>query len=396
MKTPNLFSEATHELSHSAFLSWLFQSARAEGSGLRHDCAQRLFDLVTGPSATNPLSINRVEREYALQGTGRIDLLVEVQVNVTTYLWGIETKLRSGKDTKQLRRYKKGLEQEANSHGVNDTHLSLYSTRHIVRGPPENIYSLIRREDVLGVLESLLQPGNRDNHGEWLLEEYRDWLRAEQRIYDRWSDPKNWSMFVGGSEEITKSSIAEIVHYKFFTHTIAQSNLERLTWGTNSGGQPWTQFKITHPYTKDSVSEAEAQTMGTLFYRMDLRARKGQKYPYLEIRQYTESPTDKWLDEKKTIGSAIKELMTDAVSIVLSDHNSPKDSFVTDPPYASASYRETALCGFHFHDGTQPTLATLTEVFPIIHDKFTALLKQRSTKRDSLGNKLAYFVDRLA
>lgn len=386
MDNPNLFDESTHELSHSAFLSWLYRSAMADPDGLPYKCATQLFQAARPSEPVDEISITSVEKEHALPEAGRIDLLVTVEIGNSNVLWGIETKRRSKIDEGQLKRYEMGLQRQAESEGYDDVILTLYTTRHVVRGLLAGRFSLVKREDVLKVFQQILGSVNPDHRNVWLLSEYRDWLHAEQQIYDRWSDQHTWSHFVEGAPEITDPRIAEIVHYRFFVDTIAKDNIEQLYWGTNSGGQPWIQYKITHPLDKAQLGEAAARTKGTLFYRMDLRSRNGRPYPYLEIRQYTETPGDELLPRKRQVGEAIRRSMTEAVFSVLEDHSLPMTSFVKEPPYTSASYRETALCGFHFLKDSQPDLAALAEVFPNIHEKFILLLKKNRT--DSVGEEL--------
>lgn len=400
---PNLFEDATYELSHSAFLAWLFSKAKGDSSSVFGACATGLFRAGTD-QPTSDLRVESVHREFTLPEKGKIDLMVRGKADDSRIIWGIETKLGSQATDQQLSKYREGLEQCATEDnlGPERTFLTLYSTRHIVRGHDRSKWlAPIRRDDAIAVLREVLQ-GDRSNDT-WLVEHYLDWLIHQAEQFDPWTEPDSWASYTAGEEAVADPRKSEIVQYRFMRETVATDQLDHLSWGT-SRGRPWTQFKVTE-YDRDAREEESeiAKVAGRLLYRMDNRTKNGSPYPYLELRQYTLKPERKDLiQEKKKVAEALRTLFTEAANQVLESATSPSmdleaddSSYVESCPYSSVKYRETAISGFHFFEGRHPDLSELCDLFPAIHSQFIQKLESDRINEFSVSDELKYLGERV-
>lgn len=400
---PNLFEDATYELSHSAFLAWLFKKAKRAPASVFGDFASHLFRAGTDEPSPS-FRVKAVHREHPLPVGGQIDLLLHGRTDSKSVIWGIETKRGSQASEEQLSRYSKGLSQYAVDHESGDSkcYLTLYSTRHIVRGfnPTDRPRSILR-DDVIEVLQDLLPDNCRGDL--WLLEHYLAWLVKQADLYQPWADPGSWSSYVAGDDAVTSPRISEIVQYCFMSETVAEPLSEHFSWGTSSG-RPWTQVEITRDDSKAREQEARiAKTAGRLLYRMDNRRKNHEPYPYLELRQYTLEPDrNELIKEKKGIAEALRTLFTEAVAQVLESATpAPMDlaaddsSYVSPCPYSRVKDRETALSGFHFFEGRHPDLSELCNLFPAIHSQFTQMLESDRVNEFSVSDELSYLGERV-
>jgi len=376
LSKPNLFESATRELSHGAFVHWVLESAASEKEP-GGPYSLLAVGLLSGAVPHEPVHVTGVAREYPLpKKTGRIDLLAVVCEGNRKILWGVETKLRSTTQLEQLHRYHQGLES-LREHGalgqdqLDEARLTLYSTRHIQRVRVPDPYLSVDREAVRKALEKI--ESRFDGPSDWLVHHYAEWLNAMHVTYDPWFEPGRWDLYVGGraDERQWNDRVAEIVQHQFFVVVFGDAVLDRLFSGRNRGGAPFTQLRLTR---KECGGTSYNRTVGKLFYRLDTRRKGKERYPYLELRHYTETTKPSELKTKEYFGQYLRDQFTRAVETVLIPSGS--SSFVDNCSGGSAKTRETALCGFHFHAGAMPSLASLAETFLDVHRDFERRILQ--------------------
>ncbi len=199
MKTPNLFTFATSELSQDAFFGWFISWAQPNFREIDlelNDSALQLLKLIFKSCDKKFPSLDSVK---VLKQHHKIDLLVIVN---NKYYIIIEDKTKSKNHSNQLKRYfesirsKEGIREEDILKIYLKTHEQ--SNYHQIR---EEGYEPIKRENILSILDSC-KTSNQ------ILIDYREYLRTLELSYTQYKyivkSTKKWdaAVWVGLFQEI--------------------------------------------------------------------------------------------------------------------------------------------------------------------------------------------------
>lgn len=155
-KTPNLFQWATSELSQDAFLCWFIDWTHPAYKGvntLLTDSATSFINLMTNGKIKSIDSLT-IKRQFK-----SIDIVIVIN---DKHVLLIEDKVHSKEHGNQLSRYKKLLENEYSDKMIYPIYLKT-GDQSRYKSANDNGYKIIRRKDLLDVLEKGIQSGISDS-----------------------------------------------------------------------------------------------------------------------------------------------------------------------------------------------------------------------------------------
>ena len=192
-QTPNLFSYATSELSHDAFIAWLLSWADPSFKDEQLHSFSRavLFDFIdiTGKNISAVQKVD-VKTQYR-----NIDVLV-LLTDENGQRWAVivENKMHTREHSDQLKRYRERIHKDEDLSDITDTHiLGVYYKmweQSDMRRVNESEFSHFGRRHMLRLLEEKYETGTND-----VVDQYEGYLQKMQENLDafRTKPVKTWS-----------------------------------------------------------------------------------------------------------------------------------------------------------------------------------------------------------
>jgi len=322
----NIFAYAPKELSHSAFWAWVL------------DCLDAEEEDLAGPKAVAEGVTKALE---VRETSDKVDVATEVtfgercRADIRVRLGGghellIECKRSAPVRARQIDRYVKQSPPGAQI-GVITTHFDT---------------SRIDRLDVPVVttekLFELLGP-YRDRHP--YLADYTDWL---QDLMERREQQRRGALSTD-TEERSKALSTRVGQWALM-HALMEPMVGEYTWGTNGGGEPWTQFAFSNGKDSDR-----------LFYRID---RYSDGY-YVSLRQYLRDTSHPAWEGKSDRLEDLRRFWKEAVDEENSDLQFRE-------PNNRGTYESEVACIMLSKNGSERIVAEL----PALHEAFTRRLQE--------------------